>query len=381
MKNPHLLIHLWFPNIFQFKGGIQVYSAFLLRALQELYPHHHYEVFLKHDTQGLPDFLNFTQYHFAGSVPLPGRTVLFAAQLMGFGLWKRPNLIISTHLNFTPIAYALKRLIGVPYWIVVHGVEAWNIQQRRLQIALQYADRILAVSNYTRDRLIQEHPINPDKISLLPCTFDANSFQITPKPQYLLQRYQLTTNHQVILTVARLDRSERYKGYDKILQTLPEIHRKIPNIHYILVGKGDDRPRIEQLIQQLKLQDCVTLAGFVPDDELCDHYNLCDVFVMPSKGEGFGIVYLEALACGKPTIGGNKDGAIDALCQGELGALVNPDDVEAIAKTIIQILQGSYPNPLLYQPELLREKVIDFFSFERFNTTLSHLIDQEFIAQ
>ena len=102
---------------------------------------------------------------------------------------------------------------------------------------------------------------------------------------------------------------------------------------------------------------------------------------MPSKGEGFGIVYLEALACGKPTIGGNQDGAIDALCQGELGALVNPDDVEAIAKTIIQILQGNYPNPLLYKPELLRKKVIKIFSFERFNTTLTNLINQDFFAQ
>jgi phosphatidyl-myo-inositol dimannoside synthase len=95
---------------------------------------------------------------------------------------------------------------------------------------------------------------------------------------------------------------------------------------------------------------------------------------MPSKGEGFGIVYLEALACGKPVLGGNQDGAIDALYQGELGALVDPDDVDAIAQTLVQILQGTYPNSLIYQPELLRQKVIDYFSFDSFKKTLGDLI-------
>jgi glycosyltransferase involved in cell wall biosynthesis len=95
---------------------------------------------------------------------------------------------------------------------------------------------------------------------------------------------------------------------------------------------------------------------------------------MPSKREGFGIVYLEALACGKPCLGGDRDGAIDALCQGELGALVNPDDVDEIATTLIQILQGSYPNPSIYQPELLREKVIDVYGFKKFKQTLGDLL-------
>jgi glycosyltransferase involved in cell wall biosynthesis len=95
---------------------------------------------------------------------------------------------------------------------------------------------------------------------------------------------------------------------------------------------------------------------------------------MPSKREGFGIVYLEALACGKPALGGDRDGAIDALCHGALGALVNPDDVGEIAQSILQILQKTYPNPLMYQPDALRQKVIDTFGFERFQQTLAELM-------
>ena len=155
---------------------------------------------------------------------------------------------------------------------------------------------------------------------------------------------------------------------------MPEIRRQIPTVRYLIAGKGSDRPRIEQLIAKLDLKDCVTLTGFIADAELGDHYNLCDVFAMPSKGEGFGIVYLEALACGKPTLGGDRDGAIDALCHGELGALVDPDDTNAIARTLIQILQGTYSHPIIYQPEVLRQKVIDTFGFEQFKQTMNNLI-------
>jgi glycosyltransferase involved in cell wall biosynthesis len=247
-------------------------------------------------------------------------------------------------------------------------------------MALRHADRILAVSSYTRDRLLQEQNLDPDQVAILPNTFNPDRFQISAKPAYLLEQHGLQPEQPIILTINRLCSSESYKGYDRVLQALPQIRQIIPHVHYIIGGKGDDRPRIEQLIQQLQLQDCVTLAGFIPDSELCDYYNLCDVFAMPSKLEGFGIVYLEALACGKPTLGGDRDGAIDALCHGELGALVNPDDVGAIAKSLIQILQGIYPNPLIYQPETLRQKVINRYGFERFQQTLACHMERHFFS-
>ncbi|MUG94053.1 glycosyltransferase [Scytonema sp. UIC 10036] len=374
------LFHLWFPNLFGYKGGIQVYTSFFLHALQNLYPQSQYDVFLKHDVQTKPDisWLPQTRFHFAGAWSVQFRTALFAAQIINGGFQQRPNLVIATHLNFTVAAYWLKRLTGIPYWTVAHGIEAWNIKNSAIKTALHHADRILAVSNYTRDRLLAEQNLKPNKVCLLPNTFDSSHFQPAPKPAYLLAQHKLKPEQPVILTVARLAEVERYKGYDQVLKALPQIRHTIPDVHYIIVGKGDDRPRIEQLITQLDLQDCVTLAGFVADEQLCDYYNLCDVFAMPSKKEGFGIVYLEALACGKPVLAGNQDGATDALCHGELGALINPDDVEAIALTLIQILQGAYPNTLIYQPEALRQKVIEHFGFERFQQTLATLVDKHF---
>ncbi len=371
-------IHLWFPNIFQFKGGIQVYSAFLLEALQNIAPNLNYDVFLKHDTRIVEEisFLPHTRFHFSGKWSAGLRTFIFVSQLLGYGLWQRPRIVISTHVNFTLAAYWLKRLTGIPYWAVAHGVDAWEINNSALQKALKSADRILAVSNYTRDRLIQEQNLNPSRISLLPNTFDVERFKIAAKPDYLLQRHNLNPEQPVILTVARLDNSERYKGYDQILKALPAIRQTVPNIHYVIVGKGSDRPRIEQLIADLDLQANVTLAGFVPDAELNDYYNLCDLFAMPSKGEGFGIVYLEALACGKPVLAGDCDGAIDALCDGELGVLLDPDNLDAIAQNLMQMIQGIHPHPLIYQPQALRQKVIDRYGFARFQNTLSQLLEK-----
>lgn len=377
-------MHLWLPNIFEFKGGIQVYSNFLLEALEVLDFNMKYEVFLKHDSGLSLDSNSLidmdVKFHFAGGWPLSLRTPAFVAQIMGNGLKQRPDLILSTHLNFTIAAYWLKRWFGIPYWTVAHGIEAWNIQHPALQKALHHADRILAVSNYTRDRLIQEQNLDPDKISIQPNTFDPSQFAIAPKPDYLLKRHNLTPEQPVILTVSRLSQNEPYKGYNRILEALPQIRESIPSIHYIIVGKGDDRPRLEAFIRQHQLQECVSLAGYILDLELGDYYNLCNVFAMPSKGEGFGIVYLEALACGKPTLAGNQDGAVDALCQGELGALVNPDDIDAIAQTLTAILQQKYPHPLMYQPEALRQKAIDTFGFERFKTMLFSYLEGHFFS-
>jgi glycosyltransferase involved in cell wall biosynthesis len=370
------LIHLWTPGLFEFKGGIQVYSNFLLAALQSVCPHASYQVFSLHDRR-VPSNLKppaNLQFYCTGVIPKRLRTAAFAARITGAGLWQRPDLLITTHLNFTPAAHRLKQLAGIPYWTIAHGFEAWKIQRPALRNAVSDADRILAVSEYTRDRLIQTQSISPDQISLLHNTFDANQFSIAPKPFYLLERHYLTPEQPIILTVNRLAAGESYHPYDRVLDALPLIRRYIPQVHYLIVGEGNDRSRLEQEIQHRQLQDCVTLAGFVPDVELKDYYNLCDVFAMPSKLEGFGIVFLEALASGKPVLASNQDGGQDAIKQGELGALVNPDDTEAIAQTLIQILQGRYTNPLLFQPEALRQKAIQTFGTQKFQQTLAQLL-------
>ncbi len=373
-------IHVWLPDILQFKGGIQVYAAFLIQALEQVLPDSDRNVFLKNDTHTTENikFDKQTKISFAGrwkSTFL--HTPIFAAQVLWAAIAERPDLIICGHINFSPLAAKIFNLLKIPYWVIVHGIDAWNIEDLSKIDGLNSAQKIVSVSNYTRDRVVREQNISPDRIPLLPVTFDANQFTVKPKPQYLLDRYKLAPEQQIILTVTRLASGDRYKGYDQILQALPAIRRQIPNIRYLLVGKGNDRDRIEAMVDDLGVRDCVILAGFVRDHELADYYNLCDLFAMPSKGEGFGIVYLEALACGKPTIGGNQDGAIDALCNGELGVLVNPDSIDEIAETIVQILSKKHSLSILYEPEMLRQNAIAKYGFEQFKRNLVALLADE----
>ena len=372
-------LDLWIPSLFDTKGGIQVYSRYLLDALGCLYPEACRTVTLKNDfAKTLPRSTNGLEYFATGQMPLPRRTLSFAYRLISRNLRQPADLIISTHLNFTVAGWLLKQLKGIPYWTVAHGIEAWGIKSWPLKLALRQADCILAVSHYTRDRLIREQNLNPNKVVVLPNTFDASRFKPGPKPEYLLKKHRISHDQPVLLTVSRLAEQERYKGYDQVLKALPDIQKAIPNIHYVLVGKGPDRSRIEYLIEQLGLKSCVTLAGFIPDKQLGDYYNLCDVFAMPSKREGFGIVYLEAMASGKPVLGGNRDGAVDALCHGELGVLVDPDNISEIAEVLIQLFEGNHHNSLLYRPTALRQKAIDTYGLAAFHHSLARLMDTHY---
>jgi glycosyltransferase involved in cell wall biosynthesis len=375
-------IHFWIPNTFDFKGGIQVYLYKIIEVLAINYNDISVTIFNKLDKGLIQDIESENiAFVYTGHIFSLIRTFYFSLIIFFSAITERPNLILCGHINFAPVGFLIDKLLGIPYCILVYGVDCWNIKQFWKKAAIHNASKIISIGEYTANRLIQEQKINRKQFYFLPCTFDSDRFKIESKPHYLLEKYHLNLNQKIILTVTRLSQTDGYKGYDKIISALPQIIDQIPNIHYLLVGKGDDRLRIEKLIKQLNLEKYVTLTGFVSDEQLCDHYNLCDVFAMPSKGEGFGIVYLEALACGKPTLGGNQDGAIDALCNGELGALVDPDNVDEIANTLIQILQGTYSNSLLYQPENLREKAINTFGFQKFTQTLQeHLHNFDYKA-
>jgi len=368
MSKNYPTIHIWTPNIFNVKGGIQVFSDFLIKGIQKVVPQAKYTVFSKHDINHLKDFpyLEGTEFHGAGEFQGKLETLMFVKLLLTKAWQQKPQLIITTHVHFAVIGMILRRLLGIPYWVIAHGVEVWDIKSPLIIHALKNADQILAVSEYTRQRLINEQNIPLEQIKILYNTFNSSSFNIASKNLNLLHQYNIKSDAKILLTVARLFASEQYKGYDSMLHTLPKIRQKIPNIHYILVGKGTDLARLQKLVHDLELTEYVTFAGFIPDAELADYYNLCDLFVMPSKREGFGIVYLEAMACGKPALGGNQDGALDALGYGELGILVDPDDCNMITEQVVNFFNQTYPLPLIYQPEALREAVIQKFGFEQY---------------
>ncbi|MBS0208153.1 MAG: glycosyltransferase [Planctomycetes bacterium] len=368
-------LHVWLPNLPGPAGGIQRFSACLLRALEGCGQVRQTRVIIKNDPveRGAAQRGSIS-FHTAGGYPVALRTTAFAGLASWLALRERPDLIISVHANFSPLAALLKRRLGIPYWIVAHGVEVWKLNGDRVGPALLNADRVLPVSSVTRQRLLTQLPFEQSRITELPNTLAAEQFQLGPKPEFLLRRHGLRPDQPVLLTIARLVETERYKGNDQVLRALPAIRQAVPGVRYIIGGRGPERGRLERLAAELKVTDCVTFTGFIPDTELADYYRLADVFAMPSNGEGFGIVFLEAMASGKPVLAGNQDGSVDALKQGELGVLVDPHDVSAIAEASVQLLQRTHPHPLVYRPDALRQAMLDAFGPERFQQRVTELL-------
>ncbi len=367
-------VHVWVPELISKRGGIQTFSRCLVEALTEILGRDNVRVMAKNDPVTIDLETTPAPLRGWGGWPSSLRSLFFFLGIVWSAIRDRPQLIITTHLNFGIAAYALKLLTGIPYWCVAHGVEAWDLNHRVARLGLLKADLILAVSNYTRQRLLSEQPLQAEQIVILPNTIAREGMRPAAKPDYLMRRHSFTVRNKILLTVARLAEPERYKGYDQILRALPAIRRRIPDVRYVLVGEGEDRARVEGLIRELNLCDAVVLAGGVPPKELADYYNLCDVFAMPSKGEGFGIVYLEALACGKPVLAGNSDGSSEPLQNGRVGLLVDADDVDGIASSLTKVLDQTYPLDALYSPERLREESLEKFGFDAFKEKLAGLL-------
>ena len=256
--------------------------------------------------------------------PVPGRIAYSIAALRTALGRRHIDVIFCGHLFIAPLAAAIAKLRRIPLWIQVHGIEAWEELSGLHRRSLEAATLVTSVSRYTRQQLLEWVGIDPARVKVLPNTVDPR-FRPGPKPGYLMDRHSVREK-KVLLTVSRLASSEQYKGHDRVIQVLSEILPDFPDAMYLIIGEGDDRPRLEAHTAELGLSGKVQFVGQVRSEEIPDYFRLADLFVMPSTAEGFGIVFLEALACGIPVIGGNQDGSLDPLCDGAAGTAIKPED-------------------------------------------------------
>jgi glycosyltransferase involved in cell wall biosynthesis len=258
-------------------------------------------------------------------------------------------------------------LFGAQLWIQVHGIEAWKELSGLHRRALQTANLVTAVSRYTRHRLLAWAEIDPARVKVVPNTFDP-VFKAGPKPAYLLERHA-AHGKNVLMTVARLAAAERYKGHDRVIQALPRVLTEHPETVYIVIGEGDDRVRLEALATEFGVREIVHFTGHVPAKDLPDYLRLADVLVMPSTGEGFGIVFLEAMASGVDVIGGNQDGSLDPLADGILGRAIDP----ANGEELISAICGALRNPVTRVDHAGR------FALPSFQAQLEALVSSSFV--
>jgi phosphatidyl-myo-inositol dimannoside synthase len=340
MNQQHLFLFL---EIFSGEGGIQSYVKDIFQAYISLIPKENYRssAFLLRDGRDCdnPFDNSLIEFRYLKTASAWQGRIKLAALLLLRLLQNRPTHVYCGHIKLATLVQKFCKPLGIPYTILTYGKEVWECLPDSQRKALQQAETIWTISRYSASRLCQSNEISPDKVKILPCVVDGNIFTPAPKTPELVVKYNLS-GAKVLMTVARLWSGDPYKGVDVTIRALPQIVKVFPEVKYLVIGRGDDRPRLERLALELGIAERVVFAGFVANEELPNHYRLADAYIMPSQ-EGFGIVYLEAMACGKPVLAGDADGALDPLQDGLLGWRVPHRDPNAVATACIEILQGT----------------------------------------
>ena len=294
-------------------------------------------------------------------------------------LKKKPDIVILSHINLAIVGLILRIMKPrCKIWLVAHGIEVWRPLTLIKRLCLKSCNKIISVSSFTRQQMISRHAANPEKCVVLNNAIDP--FMRLPstfkKPERLMKKHRINPENQTIFTLTRLASTEQYKGHDQVIKVISRIKYRFPGIRYILAGQYDHREeiRIQKLISEYNVDEEVILTSFLAENELADYFLLADLFVLPSKKEGFGIVFVEAMACGLPVICGNVDGSVDAIRGGQLGRAVNPDDLEELEEAIVDYLET--PLPLLRRYEMQKQCLL-YFNESDYMDKLNNLINDK----
>jgi len=241
----------------------------------------------------------------------------------------------------------IKRALGLPYVGYVFGLEILRYEDQpwakeRMLLGLKEASCVVAISEFTKRQVVRLG-IPSERIVLVPPAVEMDAFYPDPAAGLAVRRRYGLGGKKVLLTVGRL---VARKGHDRVIEALPAILRQVPDTVYLITSDGPERERLEKLAQTVGVEQDVIFTGPVPQSELLSYYNAADVFIMASRQmgsdvEGFGIVFLEASACGVPVIGGRSGGVVDAVADGESGFLVDPNDPADIAQRVVTLLQDT----------------------------------------
>ncbi len=239
----------------------------------------------------------------------------------------RPATVIVNHLHLAPAALAFAAR-GASLLTIVHGVEAWKPLTWLQRVALDRSERIVAVSAYSRDRFRAANPhfaqrrIDVCHLGLEPIVTSQGPAEWVPSA----------------LIVGRMARDERYKGHDLLLDIWRDVTVDVPDAVLRVVGDGDDRPRLEQKAVSMNLGTQVEFLGRISDERLAHEYQRCTAVVMPSRGEGFGLVFIEAMRAARGCIGGYGS-ASEIIVDGDTGFLVDPENGASLRQAVVRMLR------------------------------------------
>lgn len=352
------------PELFRHEGGIARIMRLYLKALCEIAgPADRVDSVVLNDAPGpeprLARYANDRLGEHVGCDHGKVRFIRHTLRLSG-----RADLLICAHLHQLPIAWlAACRHSRLKYLLVAHGIEVWRPYSWLERRALRGAHRILCVSEYTRRQMLRFCPdLSPARLVVLPNTLDP---QFTPEsgPPAVPALFALPR----ILSVGRLASADAYKGFDLLIEALPLVRREYPTARLRIVGQGDDQPRLLALATRLGVAGSVDFLGPIDDEALRAEYAACDLFALPSRREGFGLVYLEAMTHGKACIGARTGGAPEVI-NDSVGALVEYGNIADLAAAVAGLVR--HPR----DSEIVRRHA-DTFAFPAFQRRLAAALD------
>ena len=267
------------------------------------------------------------------------------------------------------VALIVGRLTRCPVLIYAHGEEltGWGRGRKfhAMCFTMQRADWILSNSDNTRDTLVNLLGVDSERIALTYPTVDEERFQPAPPDDELRHSVGVTGDKKLILSVGRL---LNRKGFDNVIRSLPILLEQGLDIEYALIGIGKEQASLQKLASELNMTERVHFLGHVSYEDLPRWYHACDLFAMPNRdidgdNEGFGLVFLEAAASGKPSVAGMAGGTGSAVVDGETGLLVDGENVAEIAKGIGRLLND--PEELSRMGHVARQRVLDNFIHKR----------------
>lgn len=345
-------------NTFSATGGVEKVCRLAGKVMEEITVESKKElsIFSLHDKEEVDTKPYLKKCSFKA---FSGNRFLFVIKSFLVGI--KSKVVVISHINLSLPAYLIK--IFSPQTKVIllaHGIEVWKPLSGIKRKLIRSADMVVVVSNFTKKKILQHHPVK--KILVINNCLDPYLPDPVDSRIEMRKKIGISEGALVLMTLSRLSSSEQNKNYDNILASVRKLKQEVPSIKYMFVGKYDskEKERLDQLIFDLGLKDDVIFTGFVPDEELAHYYGMADIYVMPSRKEGFGISFIEAMYYGLPVIGGNADGSTDALLNGQLGLMVDPGRPDELTSAIAKVscnIDSFKPN---------RSLLLRHFGFDRY---------------
>ena len=351
------------PELFLAEGGIARIMRLYLKALCETAgPGGRVDSIVLNDQPGRDERLSrYVDAHLGEHIGCARRKLRYITETIRLG--RHADVIVCGHLHHLAIARLAKFFNPrLRYYLVAHGIEVWRPYTTVEKRALLGAHRILCISEYTRRQMLRFHPaLPPERLVVVPNTLDpyfAARDQGVPIATPFAQPR--------ILTVSRLLSTDTYKGVDTLIEAMPLVRRDFPLARLRIVGTGDDQPRLQALAATLGIAGAVDFLGSLDDAALRSEYAACDLFALPSRKEGFGLVFLEAMTYGKPCLGA-RAGGVPEVINDTVGQLAEYGNIPDLAAAVADLVRDPRDS------EIVRRHV-ETFAFPAFTRRLAAVL-------